>query len=74
MLRVVRTPDGIVRVDPSGRHPGRGAYVCLSVECLAAAVKKGALAKALKTKVDDSLYEEILTLIREKTKESPETP
>ena len=65
MLRVVRTPEGSVRLDLSGKAPGRGAYVCVSEECLAAARKRDALAKALKTKVEDAVYEEILAVLRE---------
>lgn len=74
MLRVARTPEGVVRIDLSGKTPGRGAYICVSEECLAVARKKDALAKALKTKVDDALYEELLAVILEKMKESSGTP
>jgi len=74
MLRVVRTPEGTVQLDLSGKAPGRGAYVCVSEECLAAARKRDALAKALKTKVEDAVYEEILAVLREKKKERAETP
>jgi len=73
MLRVVRTPEGLVRLDLSGKAPGRGAYVCVSEECFAAARKKDALAKALKSKVEDAVYEEILAVVREKMKERAET-
>jgi hypothetical protein len=62
-MRIVRSPDGIVRADPSGKAAGRGAYVCMSEECLAAARKRDALAKALKVKIDDSLYDELLEMI-----------
>ncbi len=74
MLRVVRTPEGLVMLDPSGKAPGRGAYVCVSEECLASAKKRNALAKALKTNVEDALYEELLAVIREKMKDYAETP
>ena len=70
MLRIVKTPEGSVHVDPSGRHPGRGAYVCVSEECLALARKRDALSKALKTRVDEALYEEILDAIHERMKRS----
>ena len=46
----------------------------MSEECLAAARKRDALAKALKTKVEDAVYEEILAVLREKKKERAETP
>ena len=49
LLRIVRSPLGVVSFDPSGRAPGRGAYVC-SAECFAAARKAGKLDRALRTK------------------------
>lgn len=57
LLRVVRTPDGAVMYDKTGKANGRGAYVCACSECVRAAKKKKALARALKTQVDDSVYE-----------------
>jgi predicted RNA-binding protein YlxR (DUF448 family) len=49
LQRIVRTPDGSVVVDDTGRLAGRGAYVCRTGECLARAFDKGAIARALKT-------------------------
>jgi uncharacterized protein len=43
----VRTPGGIVELDPTGRANGRGAYVCRDRACIAAAVRRGGLARAL---------------------------
>jgi predicted RNA-binding protein YlxR (DUF448 family) len=51
LQRIVRTPGGDVILDPSGRLAGRGAYVCAGDDCLANAIKKGALARALETKL-----------------------
>ena len=48
--RIVRNADGSISFDPTGRMPGRGAYVC-SEECFAAASKTGKLARALKAKL-----------------------
>ncbi len=50
MPRIVKTPDGIC-VDESGRLPGRGAYLHDSRECWEKALKRGALARALKTEI-----------------------
>lgn len=41
LIRVVRTLDGSVEVDPTGKKSGRGAYVCPSADCVEAAVKGG---------------------------------
>lgn len=49
LLRVVRTPDGRVEVDPSGRLPGRGAYVHPTEGCVERARRRGTLARALRT-------------------------
>ena len=58
LLRIVRSPLGVVSFDPSGRAPGRGAYVC-SAECFAAARKAGKLDRALRTKLGEQDLERI---------------
>lgn len=57
LTRVVRTPEGNVVIDPSGRANGRGAYLCLKTACLDKAVKSRALERALETKVEPEVYE-----------------
>ena len=47
LLRVVRTPEGEVVIDATGRRNGRGAYLCRNVECFRKAVKTRALERAL---------------------------
>ncbi|HEY3522449.1 MAG TPA: YlxR family protein [Candidatus Limnocylindrales bacterium] len=47
LLRVVRQPDGSVVADPTGRLPGRGAYVCDDPDCRRKAASPGGLSKAL---------------------------
>ncbi len=54
-MRIVRTAEGNMLVDPFGRSPGRGAYVCRTVECFDKAINKGALARALKTPLPTDL-------------------
>jgi len=44
---VVRTPDGTVTLDPTGRLSGRGAYLCADGSCWRLALKKSALERAL---------------------------
>ena len=51
LQRIVRTPDGDVVLDPSGRLAGRGAYVCVGTDCLSKAITKGALTRALETQL-----------------------
>lgn len=52
LVRIVRTPEGDVRLDTTGRANGRGAYLCASIECLNRAVKTRALERALEAKLD----------------------
>jgi len=52
LVRIVRTPEGTVEVDPTGKRNGRGAYLCDDPACWARALKSGTLAQALKTTID----------------------
>ena len=62
--RVVRTPEGKVQYDPTGRAAGCGAYICSS-ECLKKAFASKRLENALKTKVDAQEKERIAETIRQ---------
>lgn len=48
LIRLVRSPEGRVGVDPTGKRAGRGAYLCHDPACWEAAVKRRALERALK--------------------------
>jgi uncharacterized protein len=47
LTRIVRQPDGAVRLDPTGKTSGRGAYLCRSTACLRLARKKKSLERSL---------------------------
>lgn len=64
LLRVVRTPEGTVAFDPTGRMNGRGAYLC-SVACLDKAMKTKRLDSALRTKLTEEDCERIAQQLRE---------
>ena len=51
LLRFVRSPQGAVSVDPRGKAPGRGAYLCREVSCLDAGIRKGRLEHTLKVRL-----------------------
>jgi len=68
LIRVVRTPDGSIAIDPTGKMSGRGAYVCLNRECIEEAQKRKALSKVLKCNVDERVYIELLSLLEQKEK------
>ena len=59
LLRVVRTPEGAVAVDPTGKAAGRGAYVCRDERCAEQAVRQKRLARALGVPVGEELLESI---------------
>ena len=59
-MRIVRTPDGTVTIDDTGRLAGRGAYVDRSTECLDKAITKGVLSRALKTPFPADLREALI--------------
>ncbi|MDQ0337302.1 putative RNA-binding protein YlxR (DUF448 family) [Caldalkalibacillus uzonensis] len=56
LLRVVRTPEHEVKLDPTGKASGRGAYICATLACFQLARKKKALDRSLKVKVSDDIY------------------
>lgn len=64
LVRVVRTPDGNVVVDITGKANGRGAYLKLSKEVIDKAKKTNVLDKHLETNVPDNIYEELYTLVK----------
>ena len=59
LLRVVRTPEGDVVLDPSGKKAGRGAYVCANEPCFTQSYKQKRLERALKHPVSPDVYESI---------------
>lgn len=59
LMRIVKTPEGEVLLDLTGRKNGRGAYVCKNAECLQKIRKRKALSNAFGMFVDDSVYENI---------------
>jgi predicted RNA-binding protein YlxR (DUF448 family) len=52
LTRVVRTPEGQVVIDPTGKLNGRGAYLCDKRQCWERAISTSLLARALKTEID----------------------
>ncbi len=55
----MRTPSGEVAVDPTGRLPGRGAYVCAAGVCAAEAIRRRALERALGVPLPDTLRDRL---------------
>ena len=56
LIRVLRTPEGDVILDLTGKKSGRGAYICKSVSCLKKARKSKRIENSLECYVSDELY------------------
>ncbi|HLA25501.1 MAG TPA: YlxR family protein [bacterium] len=59
LVRIVRTPNGEIKVDLTGKVSGRGAYVCPEPPCAERGVKEGRLQHALETPVPEMLVEDL---------------
>ena len=72
LIRVVRSPQGEVSVDLSGKKAGRGAYCCCREDCFRKAIKQKQLEHALVTGLTEDVKEELIHIIKEiiATKES----
>ena len=57
LIRVVRSPEGDITLDATGKKSGRGAYVCPDGECLKKARKSRALERAFETAIPPEVYE-----------------
>ena len=57
LVRVVRSPEGEVSLDLTGKKPGRGAYVCRDAACLSKARKAGRLERAFSCEIPPDVYE-----------------
>ena len=67
LIRVVRTPEGTVRLDFGGKMNGRGAYLCPNPECL----KKAIRAKALERSLEVSIPEEVVAQLEKEIEARP---
>lgn len=59
LVRVVKSPEGEISLDLTGRKPGRGAYVCQRRECLKAARKAKRLEKAFQCAIPAEVYDHL---------------
>ena len=65
LVRVVKSPEGEISLDLTGRKPGRGAYVCRSAACLQAARKARRLERAFSAARPDGVYDALEAQMRE---------
>lgn len=57
MIRVLKTPEGEITLDATGKKNGRGAYVCPCAECLRKAIKSKGLERSFKIAIPKEVYE-----------------
>lgn len=70
LVRIVRSKEGEVSVDPTGKKSGRGAYLSKDKEAVLLAKKKNILANHLEVSIADSIYDELLELIEREKRQS----
>lgn len=71
LIRIVRSKEGEVSIDPTGKKNGRGAYLSKDREAIMLAKKRNILSKHLEAEIDEKIYEELLELV-EKEKQPSE--
>ena len=59
LIRVVKNKESEINIDKTGRLPGRGAYICSSIECLEKAIKNHRLEKTFEMKIESEIYDKL---------------
>ncbi|MDD6334614.1 MAG: YlxR family protein [Clostridia bacterium] len=59
LIRILKTQDGSIVIDATGKKNGRGAYICPDEECLQKAFKTKGLERSFKMAIDQSIYDEL---------------
>lgn len=59
MLRILKTTEGDMVLDTTGKLNGRGAYICKNSECLKKAIKQKGIERSFKMEIDKSVYEKL---------------
>ena len=64
LLRIVKSKDGIIEVDLTGKKNGRGAYICKNEDCLNKIIKSKRLEKIFEMPVDMKIFEDIRGVLK----------
>ena len=59
MMRVLKTPEGGITLDKTGKKNGRGAYLCMTKECLIKAQKNKGLERSFKMSIPNDVYDSL---------------
>lgn len=65
LIRVVRTPEGEVKIDLTGKLSGRGTYICPNTACLEKAIKSKKIERALESSVTKEQYQKLREVLAE---------
>ncbi len=65
LVRIVRTPDGDIVLDTTGKQAGRGAYLCPDRTCLKKAVRGRRIEKSLETSISEEIYDRLAQTLSE---------
>lgn len=57
LIRIVKNKENEISIDPIGKKPGRGAYICKKIECFDKAKMANGFEKAFETSIDGKIYE-----------------
>lgn len=66
LLRIVKSKEGIIEVDLTGKKSGRGAYICKNEDCLNKIIKSKRLEKVFEKEISAELYESIRGVVVDK--------
>ncbi len=64
LIRVVKSPEGEISIDLTGKKSGRGAYICHSKECFLKARKSRRIEKSFETAISDEVYDQMLSELK----------
>ena len=64
LIRIVKSPEGEISIDKTGKKSGRGAYICPKEECLKLAEKSRRIEKSFSCRIDAAVYEELENVLK----------
>jgi predicted RNA-binding protein YlxR (DUF448 family) len=64
LVRIVRTPEEEIAIDPTGKRSGRGAYVCPEAACVQKALKNKSIEKALKCPLAKEVVDSLMSALK----------
>lgn len=65
LIRIVRTKDGEVFIDPTGKQNGRGAYLSINLKVIEEAQKRNILREQLKVDIPENIYDQLKEMVEE---------